>query len=162
MRFLRWSLVLVATISIFSVGFIAGEANNQRREATEEEVRLTLDRYVQARNQFDLDAFMGLFARSPELTVITGPSEYIGWDNLRRGITPLFESKSSTAEFSDIRVYPITRDIALVHHHYKLKSSRGMGTPSRSTKVFQRTSQGWKVIAEHSSRIPEFVRRERR
>lgn len=159
MRYLRLMLGLWLAVAVFSAGFISEHASAQRPDGVEEELRLTLERYILARNSFNTDAFLDFFVRSPELTVVTATTEHIGWNSLRRGIAPLFEARASTIEVSDIRVFPVSRDLGIVHHHYQLKTSRGTGSPSRATKVFYRTPEGWKVVAEHSSRIPDFVRR---
>lgn len=154
----RAVLGLLFGVTVFAGGFISGEAWGQKN-ATEEEVRAVFDRYQIARNTFNSDAFLSFFMKSPDLTVVSATTEYLGFDGLRKGIQPLFTSRTSTVEASDIRIFPVSRDVAVVHHHYTVKTARGNANPSRSTKVFYKTPEGWKVIAEHSSREPEYIRR---
>lgn len=158
MRVSRLVFGLAFGAAIFVGGFVCGAASNQKN-TTEEEVRAAFDRYVIARNTFNTDAFLSLFVKSPDLVVVSATTEYLGYDGLRKGIQPLFTSRSSTVEVSDLRIYPVSRDVAVVHHHYMLKTLKGTGNPSRSTRVFFRTPEGWKVVAEHSSREPEYIRR---
>jgi SnoaL-like protein len=155
MRSTRWLAAAVAAL-IFTGGFLSGAAW-QQKSSVEEEVRGTLDRYMTARNTFNSEAFMDFFVRSPQMTYISTTSEYIGWDALNKGIAPVFDTHASTVEVSDIRVFPVNRNLAIVNHHSKSKTARGDRNPTRSTKVFVRTSEGWKVVAEHSSRIPDFI-----
>ena len=155
MRGTRWLGIAFAAI-IFTGGFLSGAAW-QQKSTVEEDVRAALDRYVSARNSFNSDAFMEFFVKSPQMTYISTTSEYIGWDALKKGIAPVFNTHASTIEVSDIRVFPVNRNLAIVNHHSKFKTARGDRNPTRSTKVFVRTADGWKVVAEHSSRIPDFV-----
>lgn len=155
------AVFVIVTVLVFVSGFVAGKASAQRESNVEEEVRASLERYRLARNTFNADSFMSHFWKSPQLTVISATSEYLGWDGLRKGIAPLFESRASTTDYADTRVFPINNTLAVVYHHYTLKTAKGTGSNSRSTKIFYRMPDGWKVIAEHSSRVPEFVDRRR-
>lgn len=161
MRFARLILGLALGLTVFVGGFLAGEAWSQgQKNTTEEEVRAVFDRYMIARNTFNTDAFLSFFVKSPGVVVVTANTEYLGFDALRKGIQPLFTNRGTTVEPSDVRIFPVNRDLAIVHHHYTVKVSKGAsGNPSRSMKVFYRTPEGWKVIAEHSSREPEYIRR---
>ena len=152
-------LVVALAVLIFAGGFISGQVLGQKGSTTEDEIRAVMDRYLVARNTFNADAFMSFFIKSPQLTVVSATSEYAGWDGLRKGIAPLFEGRSSTVDITDVRVFQVATNVAVVQHHYSLKTARGTANPSRSTKVFYKTAEGWKVIAEHSSRTPNFVSR---
>ena len=155
MRGSRGLMIALAAV-MFTAGFASGAAW-QQKSSVEEEVRGVLDGYMTARNSFNSDAFMNFFVKSPQMTYISTTSEYIGWDALKKGIAPVFDTHASTIEVSDIRIFPVNRNLAIVNHHSKAKTARGDRNPTRSTKVFVRTPDGWKVVAEHSSRIPDFV-----
>ena len=152
----RWLGAIAVAAIIFTGGFVSGEAW-QQNSSVENEVRASLDKYFAARNTFNSEAFMDFFVKSPQLTYVSPNSEYIGWDALRKGIGPVFESHASTAVVSDVRVYAASRNLAIVNLHLKYKTAKGELNPTRSTKIFMRTPEGWKVVAEHSSRIPNFV-----
>jgi uncharacterized protein (TIGR02246 family) len=156
MGFTRWFGALAVVVVVFGGGFVSGEAWGQR-QSVEDEVRSALDRYMAARNTFNSEAFLDFFVRSPQMTYISPTTEYIGWDALKNGIVPVFDAHASTVEVTDVRVFEVNRNLAIVNHHSKFKTARGEGNPSRSTKVFVRTPDGWKVVAEHSSRVPNFV-----
>jgi uncharacterized protein (TIGR02246 family) len=151
----RWLGAIAVAAVIFAGGYVSGESS-QQPAAVEDEVRSVLDRYMAARNTFNSDAFLDFFVKSPQLTYISATSEYIGWDALRKGIAPVFDGHASTVEVSDVRVFEVNRNLAVVHHHSTFKTAKGDANPSRTTKVFVRTAEGWKVVAEHSSRIPDF------
>ena len=152
----RWMGAIAIAAVIFAGGYLSGEASGPQNPV-EDEVRSALDRYMAARNTFNSDAFLDFFVKSPQLTYISPNTEYLGWDALRKGIVPVFEARAATVEVSDIRVFAVNRNLAIVHHHSKFKTARGETNPSRSTKVFVRTPEGWKIAAEHSSRIPTFL-----
>jgi len=158
MRYSRLLGALVLAVLVFMAGFVVGEAPEQRSHV-EEEVRALFDRYVVARNSFNSDAFLMFYLNSGQLTVISPMQEYIGLDRLRRSIAPIFEARTPSIEVTDVRVLPLNRNLAVVHHHYSLKTSKGLSNPAMSTKVFYRTPDGWKIVAEHSSRIRDFVGR---
>jgi hypothetical protein len=97
----------------------------QQKSSVEEDVRGALDRYLTARNTFNSDVFMEFFVKSPQMTSISTTSEYIGWAALKKGIAPVFDTHASTLEVSDVRVFPVNRNLAIVNHHSKFKTARG-------------------------------------
>ena len=106
-------------------------------------------------NRGDLESFVLDYDDSPETTfigrTITRGSRKAILDRYRRGY-PSREAMG-TLTFSEMTTRMVAPDIAIMTGRFELKRTAAGGGDStgRFTLVWQKTSDGWKIIHDHSS-----------
>lgn len=115
-------------------------------------VRAVLDAQVAAWNRGDIEGFMDGYWRSPETVFVSGDTVTHGWqtvlDRYKKGYDT--REKMGTLAFSDLEIKVIGKDTAVALGRWQL--ARAQDTPhGRFTLIFRRTSQGWRIIHDHTS-----------
>lgn len=129
-----------------------GPTLNKRDAKTMTEVRAVLDAQVAAWNRGDIDGFMDGYARSNETVFVSGDRVTRGWqtvlDRYKKGYDT--REKMGTLAFTELEITPIGRDAAVALGRWQL--TRAKDSPhGRFTLIFRRTSQGWRIIHDHTS-----------
>ena len=106
-------------------------------------------------NRGDLAAFVSYYEDSPDTT-------FIGKEVVRGGTAAILHryqqayptpEARGTLTFSEIKVRPLAKDLALVTGKFSLKRTKDGGGDSsgRYTLIVRRTPAGWKIIHDHTS-----------
>jgi uncharacterized protein (TIGR02246 family) len=118
-------------------------------------VRTVLDAQVEAWNRGDIEGFMDGYARSPDITFISGDNFTRGWQTVHDRYQKNYDSreKMGTLTFSDLETRVLSNDAAVTigRWHLQLANSEPHG---RFTLIFRRTRQGWRIVHDHTSSAP--------
>jgi len=144
------ALSLTATVSLNIYG--KQSKTNSRDAKAIAAIRAVLDAQVAAWNRGDIEGFMDGYWRSPETVFVSGDTVTHGWqtvlDRYKKGYST--REKMGTLVFSDLEIKLISKDAAIATGRWQL--TRAGDTPhGRFTLIFRKTSQGWRIVHDHTS-----------
>jgi|SRR5947209_708479 len=145
------ALSLTATVSLNAYSQQQSKANSRDAKAIAA-IRAVLDAQVAAWNRGDIEGFMDGYWRSPETVFVSGDTVTHGWqtvlDRYKKGYST--REKMGTLTFSDLEIKLISKDAAIATGRWQL--ARTGDTPhGRFTLIFRKTSQGWRIVHDHTS-----------
>jgi beta-aspartyl-peptidase (threonine type) len=147
------SVLAALSFAAASIPFpaVAGE---ESKDHVVPQVRAALDAQQVAWNRGDLDAFTATYDRD---------AIFISGDEITRGSQAVLErykkkysnrEKMGTLTFSDLEITPLSETAAVVLGRWSLK--RVNDEPhGRFTLIFRKTSDGWRIVHDHTSAAPE-------
>jgi beta-aspartyl-peptidase (threonine type) len=121
------------------------------REA--QEIRVVLDRQVEAWNRRDLEGFMQGYWHSPELTFYSGGTVVSGWETTLERYRARYQGEGhemGRLDFSDLKIELLGPAAAFVRGRFHLKMSKDEAG-GLFTLTFRKFSDGWKIIHDHTS-----------
>jgi ketosteroid isomerase-like protein len=121
------------------------------REA--QEIRVVLDRQVEAWNRRDLEGFMQGYWHSPELTFYSGGTVVSGWETTLERYRNRYQGEGhemGRLDFSDLKIEILGPGAAFVRGRFHLKMSKDEAG-GLFTLTFRKFSDGWKIIHDHTS-----------
>lgn len=147
--------VLLFSIAIFAAPIhnsVSAQAKLKTNIMTVDAVRAVLDAQVEAWNRGDIEGFMNGYARLPDIKFISGDEFTRGWQTVHDRYKKNYDSreKMGTLTFSDLETTVLSKDAAVTtgRWHLQLASDQPHG---RFTLIFRRTSQGWRIVHDHTS-----------
>ena len=144
-----------------AVPFVRTQAEEVRSSASQSVKRNTkavaavlavLDAQRDAWNQGDVEGYMDGYARTPDITFISGDSLTRGWETVHDRYKKNYDSreKMGTLTFSDLEPTVLSPDAVMVLGRWHLK--RTIDEPhGRFTLIFRRTKAGWRIVHDHTS-----------
>ncbi|MBV8673990.1 MAG: nuclear transport factor 2 family protein [Acidobacteriaceae bacterium] len=148
MRFCR---SMACVVLVFSAAAFAQTPVQTKDKAAIEQV---LRDQQAAWNQGDIDVFMRGYLDSPDTTFI-GKTISHGYQPILERYKKGYSSRAAmgTLEFSELSVRMLGNDHAVVTGRYHLtRTQEGGGDASGIfSLVFERESDGWKIILDHTS-----------
>ena len=147
------SVLAALSFAAASIPFpaVAGE---ESKDQVVPQVHAALDAQQVAWNRGDLDAFTATYDRD---------AIFISGDEITRGSQAVLErykkkysdrEKMGTLTFSDLEITPVGENAAVVLGRWSLK--RVNDEPhGRFTLIFRKTSDGWRIVHDHTSAAPE-------
>jgi uncharacterized protein (TIGR02246 family) len=124
-------------------------------DSASEEIRAVLQVQQDAWNRGDIDVFMNGYWRSKETVFVSGDEVMRGWQQVLERYRHKYSDrdKMGTLSFSDLKIDMLSSDAAVVLGRWELKRKRH--TPhGRFTLIFRKTSEGWRIIHDHTSAAP--------
>lgn len=115
-------------------------------------VRAVLDAQRDAWNRGDVEGYMDGYARTPDITFISGDSLTRGWETVHDRYKKNYDSreKMGTLTFSDLEPTILSPDAVMVLGRWHLK--RTSDEPhGRFTLILRRTKAGWRIVHDHTS-----------
>lgn len=115
-------------------------------------VRAVLDAQRDAWNRGDVAGYMDGYARTPDITFISGDSITRGWQTVHDRYKKNYDSrdKMGTLTFSDLEPTILSPDAVMVLGRWHLK--RTSDEPhGRFTLILRRTKAGWRIVHDHTS-----------
>ena len=105
-------------------------------------------------NRGDVDAFLGGYWHSPELTFSGSSGVARGWDGVLTRYKKNYPDRAAMGQldFSDLEFRFLGPDAALVLGRWHLKRERD-DLGGVFTLVWQRLPEGWKIIHDHTSAV---------
>jgi ketosteroid isomerase-like protein len=115
-------------------------------------VRMVLDAQRDAWNRGDVAGYMDGYARSADITFISGDNISRGWQTVFDRYQKNYNSreKMGTLTFSDLETTVLNADSAVVLGRWHLQRSNDE-PHGRFTLIFRRTKQGWRIVHDHTS-----------
>ncbi|HET6670553.1 MAG TPA: nuclear transport factor 2 family protein [Pyrinomonadaceae bacterium] len=143
------SLLVSAQGAINQGGINAAERRNAKISSA---VRAVLDAQRDAWNRGDVAGYMDGYARSADITFISGDNLSRGWQTVHDRYQRNYNSreKMGTLTFSDLETTVLNADTAMVLGRWHLQRSNDE-PHGRFTLIFRRTKQGWRIIHDHTS-----------
>jgi len=130
----------------------SGAALEKRNARIIAAVRAVLDAQSDAWNRGDVDGFMDGYARTPDITFISGDSFTRGWQTVHDRYKKNYDSreKMGTLIFSDLEPTVLSSDVVMVRGRWHLQ--RAKDEPhGRFTLIFRLTKAGWRIVHDHTS-----------
>jgi len=115
-------------------------------------VRAVLDAQSDAWNRGDVEGYMDGYARTPDITFISGDSITRGWQTVHDRYKKNYDSreKMGMLTFSDLEPTILSSDAVMVLGRWHLK--RTSDEPhGRFTLILSRTKAGWRIVHDHTS-----------
>jgi Domain of unknown function (DUF4440) len=139
-------------------GRMSSDHEDSRRgaNAVEAGVRQVLDAQVAAWNRGDVDGFLAGYWNS-ENTAFAGPQGILhGWQALRERYRKSYPDRKAmgTLAFSALEVTALCPDAALVLGKWHLDREAGP-VGGVFSLVLRQFPEGWRIIADHTSVVPE-------
>jgi uncharacterized protein (TIGR02246 family) len=105
-------------------------------------------------NAHDIDGYMAAFWKSPQLFVVVQAEQYQGWDILYKAYKTGFTDPNAmgTSESSRIQIKRVGPDLAIASNWWSISYPNSKIHVVGNTMMdLQKFSDGWKIIAAHSS-----------
>jgi len=136
-------------ILIIAAGFLLTGSTEKLSDV--EKIKAAMEFQRQAWNKTDLDGYMSVYWKSPELLFQGGKGRMKGWETVYAMYKKNYAGeKMGQLDFSEIVVTPISNDHAYVIGHWKV-TTKDTVKEGEFTLIFKRFGQDWKIILDHSS-----------
>jgi beta-aspartyl-peptidase (threonine type) len=111
-----------------------------------------LDAQRDAWNRGDIAGYMDGYARSPDITFISGDSITRGWQTVHDRYQKNYDSreKMGTLTFSDLETTVYSNNLAVMIGRWHLQRAKD-APHGRFTVIFRRSKQGWRIVHDHTS-----------
>lgn len=133
---------------------MAQEANEAHSIATIGVTEVLL-RQQAAWNRGDLDALLATYAEDSTVRYSTGTESVHGIEAIRNRFRTAYpdQGELGTLRYHDVEITPIGGDHAIVFGRARVEGFRGANAPFESlfTLQLQRTTDGWRVVTDHTS-----------
>lgn len=109
-------------------------------------------------NKGDLDGFMKSYLNSPKISYTSGGVVVNGYDALKKRYVEKYGSKKDTMgqlSFSDLKITALGTNDALCIGNWHLERAKQPTLDGVFTLIFSKTNDGWKIIHDHTSALPE-------
>jgi len=152
----KFDLIVLALAMLGSITTL-GEASEMKGPLSQDaiiqfEIYHVIEAQQTAWNRGDIDAFMNGYARSDSTTFVSEDKVTRGWQTVRDRYKKKYSDRErmGTLTFSDLEITPLAKDTAIALGRWKLK--RVKDEPhGRFTLIFRRTSDGWRIVHDHTS-----------
>lgn len=158
------TLAVAVVLLLATAGLNAGQVKAFTREASAKmklgerdtkqiaAVRAVLDAQAAAWNRGDVEGYMDGYARTDEITFVSGDNLTRGWQTVLARYKKNYDTREKMGQlaFSDLDIRLIGKDTAVVLGRWQL--TRAQDTPhGRFTLIFRHTKAGWRIIHDHTS-----------
>jgi len=106
-------------------------------------------------NGGDLDGFLYWYERGEETSFMGADGPIYGWETIRGRYAPRFGPGAArdSLRFEDLRTRPLAPWLGLATARYVLFQGDSVSSQGIFTLVLERTTEGWRIIHDHSSEI---------
>jgi ketosteroid isomerase-like protein len=134
---------------------VQAQVKPKRDASTIAAVHAILEAQRDAWNQGNIDGYMDGYARTPDITFVSGDSFTRGWQTVRDRYQKNYDTreKMGTLTFSDLETTVLSTDAAVTIGRWHLQLANGE-PHGRFTLIFRRTRQGWRIVHDHTSSAP--------
>jgi ketosteroid isomerase-like protein len=147
------ALFVLAAIPTVLVQGTSSQAPKRGRDAAIiSAVRAVLDAQRDAWNRGDVSGYMDGYARTADITFISGDSFTRGWQTVHDRYQKNYDSreKMGTLTFSDLETTILSSDAVMVLGRWHLQRANDQ-PHGRFTLIFRRMKQGWRIVHDHTS-----------
>ena len=143
-------MVLLSVATLFILSFSCSESALDIPKI-EGEIRTVLDRQKASWNKKNIEGFMEDYWKSEDFTFQSGNNRLHGWEALLSRYKKSYTGENwGKLDFTDIEVKVLANNYAFVLGRWKLIFKDDV-KEGLFTIIFQRMSEGWKIIHDHSS-----------
>lgn len=147
-------LILLSFLFVVSDAGMAQIPKSSSVDRDSASIRAVLAAQVEAWNSARLEAFMDGYWKSEELTFFSGGNRLKGWDATLERYRKSYQSagrEMGKLSFNDLHVQTFDSKSGVVRGRFELVMSDGSKPTGLFTLIFQRFSDGWKIIHDHTS-----------
>ncbi len=150
---LALGFALVLCLGIGAARSSARHGANSEQDQTA--IRQVLTEQCEAWNRGDVAAFMKGYWNSPEVTFAGGSGFVKGWEPVTARYKTQYPDQAAMGklDFSELQIRPLGPDAALVLGKWHLNRASG-DVGGIFSLVFQRMSDGWRIVHDHTSVVP--------
>lgn len=121
---------------------------------TVSEIKQVFDTAMQDWNQGNMDAYIKIYAPSPDTIYVTHTIIH-GFDAIKRNVVQRYTTaaKRGKLSFHQLEVKTLSPEYAMAIGQYQLVRSKAVGGNASGyfSCLFKHTKKGWKIIVDHSS-----------
>jgi beta-aspartyl-peptidase (threonine type) len=154
----RISLILVALLAVACLTGIAStySAVGEAKESDQAAIQNLMEAQQTAWNHGDVDAFMTVYWRSPDVTFSGSSGVVRGWDAVLARYKKSYADREAMGQlqFSGLEYHSLGPDAALLLGHWHLTRAKG-DVGGVFSLVWQRFPEGWRIIHDHTSAVPQ-------
>ena len=144
-------LVLFAAITVAAITACSPRYSKK----TESRILAVMNAQTDAWNRGDIEEFLAGYWNSPDLLFASRGTFSRGWQPLLERYKKVYpEGKMGQLEFDDIEIHRLGRDAAWVAGKWSLAMDDS-SPHGAFTLIFKRIGNGWKIVHDHSSGVPE-------
>jgi ketosteroid isomerase-like protein len=153
MRLILGGLLLAVFLLVVNHSSVARTADSDGDRAA---IIAVLNAQQSAWNRADVDKFLEGYWHSPDLTFSGTGGIARGWDAVLTRYKKNYPDQAAMGhlEFSELEFRFLGKDAALVLGHWHLARAKG-DVGGVFSLVWQRFPEGWKIIHDHTSAVPE-------
>jgi ketosteroid isomerase-like protein len=153
MRLILGGLLLALFLLLVNHSSVAGTADSDGDRAA---IIAVLNAQQSAWNRADVDKFLEGYWHSPDLTFCGTGGIARGWDAVLTRYKKNYPDQAAMGhlEFSELEFRFLGKDAALVLGHWHLARAKS-DVGGVFSLVWQRFPEGWKIIHDHTSAVPE-------
>ena len=132
-----------------SLGSIPGTVKSDGQQVYEVLLKM-VDRW----NAHDVDGHLEAYWKSPQLLVVVDSEQYNGWQQLHDSYVNSYPDRNSMGYFTPARIQIklLKPDLALVLSWWSISFPNSkQRVVGNTTMNLQKFSDGWKIVAAHSS-----------
>ena len=153
MRLILGGLLLGLFLLVVDRSLLAGTADSDDDRAA---ITAVLNAQQTAWNRADVDKFLEGYWHSPALTFSGTGGIARGWEAVQARYKKNYPDQSAMGhlEFSELEFRFLGKDAALVLGHWHLARAKG-DVGGVFSLVWQHFPEGWRIIHDHTSAVPE-------
>ena len=155
-RTIEVALALFAVLAVIPIVLVQGKSSQAPKRGRDaviiSAVRAVLDAQREAWNRGDVAGYMDGYARTADITFISGDNLSRGWQTVHDRYQKNYDSreKMGTLTFSDLETTILSADAVMVLGRWHLQRANDQ-PHGRFTLIFRRTKQGWRIVHDHTS-----------
>ncbi len=147
---MRDLLLLLGAIALLAASSSGQEGGTTAKAS----IRKVIEDQQAAWNRQDLEAFMGGYWNSPELTFFSGAHESNGWQAALNRYKKNYQGagrEMDKLEFTNLRIEMLGQEAAFVRGEFHLTMSDGKTPHGLFTLIFRKFPDGWRIVHDHSA-----------
>ena len=155
-RTLEVTVALFVVLTVIPVALAQGKDSQSTKRGRDaviiSAVRAVLDAQREAWNRGDVAGYMDGYARTADITFISGDSLTRGWQTVHDRYQKNYDSreKMGTLTFSDLETTIMSADAVMVLGRWHLQRANDQ-PHGRFTLILRRLKQGWRIVHDHTS-----------
>lgn len=155
-RTIKVAIALFLVLAVPPITLVLGKSSQTAKGTRDagiiSAVRAVLDAQRDAWNRGDVAGFMDGYARTADITFISGDSLTRGWQTVHDRYQKNYDSreKMGTLTFSDLETTILSQDAVMVLGRWHLQRANDQ-PHGRFTLIFRRMKQGWRIVHDHTS-----------
>ena len=155
-RTIEVTLALFVVLTVIPIALSQGKSSQTAERGRDavviSAVRAVLDAQREAWNRGDVAGYMDGYARTADITFISGAGLTRGWQTVHDRYQKNYDSreKMGTLTFSDLETTILSADAVMVLGRWHLQRANDQ-PHGRFTLIFRRMKQGWRIVHDHTS-----------
>ena len=133
--------------------FLAGSLATAADAPGEKEIRAIIAAQVAAWNAGNLEGFMAGYERSADIRFVGSKGVTRGWEAILARYQKSYADRAAMGKLTldELEFTPLGADHVLVLGQWKVTTEAKGDAVGRTTILFHRGADGWKIVYDHSS-----------